>query len=308
MRERYELGLKVVCAVLAAWLLFQAGRLLTRPNPLTNVKIPAMPTLASAGDSATNSAAGKTNAPNGSGKEAAKGKTNSTGLAALKGTNSASDLTSPKGASNSVNTPSVAKESTHANEAAPVQSNAHSETNKMPPIIAETSQHAGTNGGPLVMGSSNLIASAGGTNKTSGTNANSKTKKSGMPPDMAAMRAGGPGRQGRQKAPDLAPPLQARVDKIVDSELLGPVIRPMPMALLGIAGNVAIIRSPSGQTGLVKEGDEMGGIKLLRIGINRVLVEQSGEKKELMIFSGYGGESLMPKENEKTNEPTSKKS
>jgi len=27
-----------------------------------------------------------------------------------------------------------------------------------------------------------------------------------------------------------------------------------------------------------------------------VLVEEKGEKKELMIFSGFGGESLMPKE------------
>jgi len=37
---------------------------------------------------------------------------------------------------------------------------------------------------------------------------------------------------------------------------------------------------------MVKEGDEMGGMKLLRIGTNRVLVEHEGEKKELTIFSG----------------------
>jgi len=76
----------------------------------------------------------------------------------------------------------------------------------------------------------------------------------------------------------------------------------MPMALLGIAGKVAFLRSPSGQTGLVKEGDDLGEIKLLRIGTNRVLVEQDGQKKELMIFSGLGGESLMPKTTETSDE------
>ena len=106
---------------------------------------------------------------------------------------------------------------------------------------------------------------------------------------------GGPG---GVKLPDLALPVLARVDKITDSEVLGPVIRPQPMALLGIAGNVAFLRAPNGQTGLVKEGDELSGLKLLRIGTNRVLVEQDGQKTELTIFSGYGGESLMPKQKE----------
>ena len=72
-------------------------------------------------------------------------------------------------------------------------------------------------------------------------------------------------------------------------------MRPLPMALLGIAGNVAFLRAPTGQTGLVKEGENLGGLKLLRIGINRVLVEQEGQKKELIMFSGFGGESLLPK-------------
>ena len=58
----------------------------------------------------------------------------------------------------------------------------------------------------------------------------------------------------------------------------------MPMALLGIADDDAFLRGPDGQTGMVKEGGELGGIKLLRIGINRVLIEQDGEKKELTVF------------------------
>jgi hypothetical protein len=72
------------------------------------------------------------------------------------------------------------------------------------------------------------------------------------------------------------------------------------MALLGIAGEDAFLRTASGQTGLVKEGDSLGDLKLLRIGINRVLVEENGEKKELTIFSGYGGESLLT--NDTSNE------
>ena len=109
----------------------------------------------------------------------------------------------------------------------------------------------------------------------------------GMPPGMM------PGMPA--KLPDLPPDIWARVDRIVDSEILGPVMRPLPMALLGIAGNVAFLRASNGQTGLVKEGDDLGGLKLLRIGINRVLVEEEGKKQELMIYSGMGGESLLPK-------------
>ena len=63
----------------------------------------------------------------------------------------------------------------------------------------------------------------------------------------------------------------------------------------GIADQEAYIRATNGQTGPVKVGGEMAGIKLLRIGVNRVLIEQDGEKKELTLFGGMGGESLLPK-------------
>jgi hypothetical protein len=43
----------------------------------------------------------------------------------------------------------------------------------------------------------------------------------------------------------------------------------------------------------------VGGLKLVRIGVNRVLVEQGGQTNELSIFSGYGSESLLPKEQNK---------
>src|SRR5690606_24149798 len=96
-----------------------------------------------------------------------------------------------------------------------------------------------------------------------------------------------------QGAPPLPAALQARIDKITQSGLLGPVIRPPPMALLGIVGRDVLLRAPDGQSGLVREGGELGGVQLLRIGTNRVLVRENGVEKELLIFGGLGGESLL---------------
>ena len=103
-------------------------------------------------------------------------------------------------------------------------------------------------------------------------------------------------RSGASPRSDLPPAVQARVDRIVQSEVLGAVVRPLPMALLGIAGKDAFIRGADGQTGLVREGEEFGTLKVLRIGTNRVLVEHEGQKKELILFSGFGSETLLPKE------------
>ncbi|MCI0535927.1 MAG: hypothetical protein L0Z50_11945 [Verrucomicrobiales bacterium] len=102
----------------------------------------------------------------------------------------------------------------------------------------------------------------------------------------------------RNPGPAVSPAVQARIDRITQSEILAPVIRPLPMALLGIAGRDAFLRSDNGQTGLVREGEEMGGIKLLHIGTNRVLIEHAGQRKELMMFGGFGSETLLPKEKE----------
>jgi hypothetical protein len=110
-----------------------------------------------------------------------------------------------------------------------------------------------------------------------------------MPAPMPGMPGGRPG-----KPVELPPKVKASVDFIVNSELLGPVPRPLPMALLGIAGKDVFFRAPNGQTGLLSEGGEMGGVKLLQIGTNRILIEHEGQKKELLLFSGYGGDSLMP--------------
>ncbi len=138
----------------------------------------------------------------------------------------------------------------------------------------------------------------------SGTNfpaADSTAGPPGMPPGGVPM-PGSP-RSGRGRGgpgPALPADLQARVDRVVQSEVLGPIVRPPPMALLGIAGKDALIRAPNGQSGLVREGGELGGLQLVRIGTNRVLVTENGEYKELMIFQGIGGESLLPQGKEGT--------
>jgi len=119
-----------------------------------------------------------------------------------------------------------------------------------------------------------------------------------QPPAIAA--AGVPAPRGATPAKAAPPAIQTRVDRITASEILGPVMRPLPMALLGLAGEEALLRGPNGQTGLVKEGGEVGGIKLLRIGTNRVLIEHEGKQKELTIFSGYGSETLLPQRKEST--------
>jgi len=163
------------------------------------------------------------------------------------------------------------------------------------------------------------IAAVAGTNSLHATNATIKTNLavatnstlSNALPTNASLA--GPGRHSRhggggasmpggfplafggpQMPVKLPPGIQSRVDRVRESEILGPVMHPMPMALLGIADDDAFLRGPDGQTGMVKEGGELGGVKLLRIGINRVLVEENGEKKELTLFNGFGGDSLLP--------------
>lgn len=142
-----------------------------------------------------------------------------------------------------------------------------------------------------------LASTAAGTNIAHGPKPEMKSTNAAPVPSMAGMNFSQP--PGKSSM-ELPPAEKSRIGKIVDSEILGPVMHPLPMALLGIAGDVAFLRSAHGQTGLVKEGDSLDDIKLLRIGINRVLIEQGGEKKELMIFEGYGGNSLL--QNNTTNE------
>lgn len=104
-----------------------------------------------------------------------------------------------------------------------------------------------------------------------------------------------PGQPVAGPGPAIPPLVQARVERIVQSEILGAIMRPQPMALIGIAGRDVFLRAPNGQTGMVREGEELGGVKILRVGANRVLVEHEKKQTELTIFSGFGSDTLLPK-------------
>jgi hypothetical protein len=223
MPDRFNLALKAACLTLAALVLYELARFVSRWNPLGAGRVPALPTLT---------------------------------LTAATGGGSGGKTASP----------------------IPVQ-------DRKP-----------TNAGTDAVSSAKAVkpqTNAAATRVPDSTPTNAIPSKG-----PTAARPGPPTRPGMpMKGPELDPAVQARVDRIAQSEIIAPFIRPLPMALLGIAGDSAFLRAPNGQTGVIKEGSELGGLKLLRIGTNRVLVEQDGQPKELMVFSGYGGESLLPKTN-----------
>jgi hypothetical protein len=273
MLERSKWILKIVCLLLAAVLLYQLVQIGIRINPLSHVKIPELPSLPAETNNQPTpgpamagmppiQAAKASNNPNQSVS------TNAPPASLAPGTNVA--LSKP--AATGTNPPPSLPADARTTNAPPGLASAGSGTNLPSPAT-------GTNiAAPRSPGSATAVVAPG-------------SMPMGMPgrfnPNQRMMSP---------QAASLPPAIQARVDRIVESEILGPFIRPQPAALIGIAGNFVFLRAPTGQTGLVKEGDDLGGIKLLRIGINRVLIEEQGQKKELTIFSGYGGESLLPKQ------------
>src|SRR5262249_51703122 len=195
--------------------------------------------------------------------------TNSTSSASKDRTNAA-----PETAVQKTNTTGAIAKSTALETNTVIGTNAVSGTNSIASAAEQTRTNAPKAGDKS---STNPLAKIPPGKQASSNSPPSKVAANAQPPQMPGM----PGMPAKPR--ELSPEIQARVDRITDSEILGPVMRPMPMALLGIAGNVAFLRAPNGQTGLVKEGDDLGGLKLIRIGINRVLIEQEGQKKELMI-------------------------
>jgi hypothetical protein len=115
----------------------------------------------------------------------------------------------------------------------------------------------------------------------------------------------GPAEKGAA-APDPGPArpegdLPEKYRRIATSGIFGvEPTKQVPLTLFGLAGSYAIIMAPTGQTDLVPEGGELGGVKVLKISTNRALVEYQGKKQELTIFSGLGSESLLPSGKEKS--------
>jgi hypothetical protein len=285
MPERYQKLVRLVCIVLGALLLVQLGRIVVNRNPLAHLQIPAVPTLtkadAASGSKSTNAAPVQ---------ESVKKSTNIVATAiSSKETNATVEIPPAKSATNAPAGPMVKKSTTNAPAAELAETLTNSAQAKQPGKTGSNVVVLAGSGKPDTNSQSRAESPSG--NKRPGPGSQIAGGPPGMPGGMPpGMMPGMPA-----KLPDLPPDIWARVDRIVDSEILGPVMRPLPMALLGIAGNVAFLRASNGQTGLVKEGDDLGGLKLLRIGINRVLVEEEGKKQELMIYSGMGGESLLPK-------------
>ena len=267
LRERAGPVLKIICLILAALVVLELAGIFVRLNPFRGVIVPALPTLATA-----------TNQPAGGNQ--------GTNPAHPPETNSAPAVTI---ATNSTPPATVSKQGTNATVATEP---AKTETNQ---VASSETKLSGTNSAPAT----NRPVAVAGTNASTGSKPEIKIAATGPVPAMAGVSFNGVHPPGKPGA-DLPPATRAQVDRITSSEILGPVMHPLPMALLGIAGEDAFIRTATGQTGLVKAGDSLGDLKLLRIGINRVLVEENGEKKELTIFSGYGGESLLT--NDTSNE------
>ena len=107
----------------------------------------------------------------------------------------------------------------------------------------------------------------------------------------------GPPSRGNSQKNDLPPEIEKRSAKLEESGILGRTPKPPPMALIGIAEPYAFLQTPTGQTAKIKEGESLNGVKVLRVGSNRVLVEHEDQTSELSIFSGIGSESLMPSNN-----------
>lgn len=89
-------------------------------------------------------------------------------------------------------------------------------------------------------------------------------------------------------AAKIPPEVQTHIDAIQTGGMLGQLPQPLPLALLGIGGDDAFIRTANGQTGLLRVGEELGGVKLLRIDINQVVVEMEGQERTLELFPGLG--------------------
>ena len=328
MRERMAQILKIVCLGLAALVLVQLVKIAFRANPLANTAIPDVPSLAAdtnAPAAVANKAPVKagTNVPVAALASNAPGAAMATNAMAHRIAKSTESngvplgVTAEAAATNAIGTNSMLIASGETNVVTLPERVKAASSNAAP--VALAAEMSATNNSPtnsaaladtnvalakIAVGTNAAGRGTGGTNLTNSAmaRASGARRSSALPAQMAGgpMMMGSPG----GKAAKLPPEIQARVDRVTESEILAPVVHPMPMALLGIAGKVAFLRSPSGQTGLVKEGEDLGEIKLLHIGTNRVLVEQDGQPKELMIFSGLGGESLLPKPTVTSDETT----
>ena len=298
MFDRAGQLLKMACLLLAALLVYELAQVVLRVNPLSGVVIPELPALAAAKTNAPASLARDTNSMKALAKGTNKpGDVGGTNLVAAQTTNGAQTNVATATVGPLVQTNQTGLTNTEIVQAP---------TNNIPGVVSSnlaatnvmTNSVVGTNisAPPIVTGTNGSNSVAEVSKSTNGTTVAKGKRGTNGPPGMA--RGGMPPNGRGVAVADLPPEIKARVNRIYDSEILAQVVRPLPTGLLGIAGNVAFLRTASGQTGLVKEGDTLGDLNCVQIGINRVLVEEGGQKKELTIFDGYGSKNLVPSEKE----------
>ncbi len=314
MRDRREQILRLSCLVLGALLALQLARFIVAGDPAKGLVIPALPSLPpelDAQNKGTNSVSAKgvvekkTNAPAveavvkmGASTTNSVGQTNAAGAIERKPSGVEVALKTPE---TNVAATSAASRNLSANDSTNAATTIRA-TNALPLVSTDRQSNSAHSTGLAQKGTNVLSTAAVPKSGTNSNALNASSRTNSFPAGRMAM--GG-------KPVELPAEIKERVDRITQGEILGPVIRPMPMALLGIAGPNAFLRSSDGQTGMIKEGEKVGSLKLLRIGNNRVLIEEEGEKKELSIFSGLGSETLMPAKEpsvkeKKPNEPTTK--
>lgn len=95
--------------------------------------------------------------------------------------------------------------------------------------------------------------------------------------------------------------VKASIAILNKSGLFGSPPKPKPAMLIGIAGDLAFIQTGSGGMQGITVGETFQNIKLLEIDTNRVLIEEDGTKKELVIHSGMGSDSLMNRDKQDKN-------
>jgi hypothetical protein len=306
MRERSEQVLRIACMVLGALVVLQLVLWVARRDPLAHLSMPPLPALTNAPESQSGKANAVTahpalNTPS----NQVSGQKGALDTNSVKATNTALVVVSGKTVTNAASVDKLAAKA-GSNHLASAGSSSGGITSTGTVVIgasnvlAKSKSDRTTNSVVRAASTNAVVAGAKGASnsivKVDSARAGTNVAARPRPPQPVM---GPPGLMAAGNRPKAMPPsIQARVDRIIDSELLGPVMRPLPMALLGIAGDTAFIRAPSGQTGLIKEGDKLGEIKLIQIGVNRVLVEEEGQKKELTMFSGYGSESLLSKTQE----------
>ena len=106
---------------------------------------------------------------------------------------------------------------------------------------------------------------------------------------------------------ETEPTLRPVVAKVAESSLFGVAPPPPPPSpnqppkakapkLQGIAADFAILEIPGRGVHMIRLGDEEEGVKVLKLALNRVLIEVDGVKHELTIYSGFGSDPLLKPE------------